>query len=80
MRITIGNEIFIVSETENGYNIKSLTSDTLANSFVVYRLLSPVRSNSSAIFPSVMYSTVYFVSTVAFPVLYKLQPIKSLNI
>lgn len=28
MRITIGNDIFIVSETENGYNIKSLTSDS----------------------------------------------------
>ena len=25
MRIIIGNDIFIVSETENGYNIKSLT-------------------------------------------------------
>ena len=29
MRITIGNDIFIVSETENGYNIKSLTSDSV---------------------------------------------------
>lgn len=28
MRIIIGNDIFIVSETENGYNIKSLTSDS----------------------------------------------------
>ena len=28
MRITIGNDIFIISETENGYNIKSLTSDS----------------------------------------------------
>ena len=29
MRITIGKDIFIVSETENGYNIKSLTSDSV---------------------------------------------------
>lgn len=29
MRITIENDIFIVSETDAGYNIKSLTSDSV---------------------------------------------------
>ena len=28
MRITRGNDIFIISETEHGYNIRSLTSDS----------------------------------------------------
>ena len=27
MRITIGRDIFIITETDAGYNIKSLTSD-----------------------------------------------------
>ena len=28
MRITIGKDIFIITETDAGYNIKSLTSDS----------------------------------------------------
>lgn len=29
MRITIGKDIFIITETDAGYNIKSLTSDSV---------------------------------------------------
>lgn len=35
MRITIENDIFIVSETDAGYNIKSLTSDSTDSTFDV---------------------------------------------